>query len=108
MEIRDDCRNNPRCPKSALIEIAKKKTPEQMNALYAGYKKRGLTGLDTEKRVRLPKNAEKADTALARVEALEKALGQIRMEDLSEAKKSSLREALESLKKTIDDLLIIS
>ncbi len=104
--IRDDCRNNPKCPKSALIEIAKKKTPAQMSALYASYKKKGLTGLEAEKRSRTPRNAEKAELAVDRAESLQKLLAGLSVEDLAETKKSALRESLERLQKALGDLLV--
>jgi len=42
-EIRDDCRNNAKCPRQLLIEIARKKQERAMINLYNKYKESGLT-----------------------------------------------------------------
>ena len=52
-EIRDDCRNNAKCPRQILIEIARKKQDRSMLSLYEKYKESGLTSgeLHRERRV---------------------------------------------------------
>ena len=52
-EVRDDCRNNAKCPRQILIEIARKKQDRSMISLYEKYKESGLTSgeLHRERRV---------------------------------------------------------
>lgn len=52
-EIRDDCRNNNRCPRRILVEIARKKQARSMISLYDKYKKSGLTVGELHKETRL-------------------------------------------------------
>jgi ParB family chromosome partitioning protein len=48
-EIRDDCRNNRKCPRQLLIEIARKKQERSMINLYNRYKESGLTAGEIHK-----------------------------------------------------------
>lgn len=43
LEIRDDCRSNPLCPRQILVEISRKKQERSMISLYNKYKESGLT-----------------------------------------------------------------
>ena len=45
-EIRNDCREDIKCSKSKLIEIAKEKTPKKMEKLYEHVKKINMTTLE--------------------------------------------------------------
>lgn len=45
-EIRNDCREDIKCSKSKLIEIAKEKTPKKMSKLYERVKKINMTTLE--------------------------------------------------------------
>jgi hypothetical protein len=42
-EIRDDCRNNHKCPRQILVEISRKTQERSMISLYNKYKEEGLT-----------------------------------------------------------------
>lgn len=42
-EIKNDCRHNNLVPRGILVEVAKKRKPQTMMALYNKYKARGLT-----------------------------------------------------------------
>lgn len=71
-EIKDDCRSNNRVPRGILVEIARKRKPETMLALYHKYKERGLTRGEIRKvsrsvRPKAPGQAvQKAITELSR------------------------------------------
>ncbi len=43
VEVKDDCRKEPKAGRSILALIARQKTPEKMSALYTKYKESGLT-----------------------------------------------------------------
>ena len=43
LEVKDDCRNDPKVARGILTVIARQKTPERMTALYRKYKASGLT-----------------------------------------------------------------
>jgi ParB family chromosome partitioning protein len=42
-DVKNDCRNDPKTARGILVEIAKKKDPATMSALYTKYKESGLT-----------------------------------------------------------------
>jgi len=58
LEVKDDCRNDPKAGRSILALIARQKTPEKMTALYAKYKESGLTRGEIRKRTAKPKPAD--------------------------------------------------
>lgn len=43
IEVKDDCRNDPKAARGILTVIARQKTPEKMQSLYQKYKANGLT-----------------------------------------------------------------
>lgn len=103
-EIRDECRQNPKCPRRVLVEIARKETPEEMMAFYKILKKRGLT----TDQIREPKKRgrtdqakaaqEMADAAVAIIVRLKKVLDEIDFGSLTEKSRGRLQDELEGLK----------
>ena len=57
VEVKDDCRNDPKAGRSILSLIARQKTPEKMTALYTKYKESGLTRGEIRKKSAKPKLA---------------------------------------------------
>ncbi|MFZ4856491.1 MAG: ParB/RepB/Spo0J family partition protein [Desulfuromonadaceae bacterium] len=57
VEVKDDCRNDPKAGRSILVLIARQKTPEKMAALYTKYKESGLTRGEIRKKSAKPKLA---------------------------------------------------
>ena len=55
VEVKDDCRNDPKAGRSILALIARQKTPEKMTALYTKYKESGLTRGEIRKTTAKPK-----------------------------------------------------
>jgi len=55
VEVKDDCRNDPKVNRSILVEIAKQKTAEKMISLYTKYKESGLTRGEIRKQTAKPK-----------------------------------------------------
>lgn len=50
-EVKDDCRNDQKTVWGILVELAKRKTPEKILALYTCYKESGLTRGEIRKKV---------------------------------------------------------
>jgi ParB family transcriptional regulator, chromosome partitioning protein len=57
VEVKDDCRNDPKAGRSILVLIARQKSPEKMAALYSKYKESGLTRGEIRKKSAKPKLA---------------------------------------------------
>ena len=57
VEVKDDCRNDPKAGRSILVLIARQKNPEKMAALYSKYKESGLTRGEIRKKSAKPKLA---------------------------------------------------
>jgi len=57
VEVKDDCRNDPKAGRSILSLIARQKTLEKMTALYTKYKESGLTRGEIRKKSAKPKLA---------------------------------------------------
>jgi ParB family chromosome partitioning protein len=55
VEVKDDCRKEPKAGRSILALIARQKTPEKMSSLYTKYKESGLTVGDIRKKTAKPK-----------------------------------------------------
>jgi ParB family chromosome partitioning protein len=55
VEVKDDCRNDPKAGRSILALIARQKTPEKMTALYTKYKESDLTRGEIRKKIAKPK-----------------------------------------------------
>lgn len=101
-DVRDECRSNPKCPRSVLVEVAKQKTENRMRALFQSYKKRGLTIQEVRKIARKKRSEEKISHRRF-IKLLSSKLGSLPTDGWAEAEKQELREGLESLKKLIDD-----
>lgn len=97
-DIRDECRTNPKCPRSVLVEVAKKTTENRMRALFESYKKRGLTTQDVRNAVR-KKRPKGEIPPLEFIEPISKKLNSLVTEGLEEPDKTALRAGLENLKK---------
>ena len=92
-EIRDDCRNNPKCPRQILIEIARKKQARAMLSLYAKYKERGLTSgeLRKERRVHEAKTElEVVKGAVKNLQAMKARIAKLELAALDEEEKTRL------------------
>ena len=72
-EIRNDCREDIKCSKSKLIEIAKEKTPKKMEKLYEQIKKINMTTLELrEMRKKGNKRSTQNDVVRAQILSLVK------------------------------------
>jgi len=92
-EIRDDCRNNPKCPRQILIEIARKKQARAMLSLYEKYKERGLTSgeLRKERRVHEAKTElEVVKGAVKNPQAMKARIAKLELAALDEEEKTRL------------------
>ena len=92
-EIRDDCRNNPKCPRQILIEIARKKQARAMLSLYEKYKERGLTSgeLRKERRVHEAKTElEVVKGAVKNLQAMKARIAKLELAALDEEEKTRL------------------
>ncbi len=92
-EIRDDCRNNPKCPRQILIEIARKKQARAMLSLYEKYKERGLTSgeLRKERRVHEAKTElEVVKGAVKNLQAMKTRITKLELAALDEEEKTRL------------------
>lgn len=96
-EVKDDCRNDPKTSRSILMEIAKAKTPEKMNALYTKYKASGLTRGEIRKQTAKPKPAD-TPIDLAFVDQFYDRLYTLDETKLSSEQKSALHLNLEKLR----------
>lgn len=104
-EIRNECRENPKCPRRVLVEIAKKKTPKGMKSLYERYKAKGLTRDEIREAVKRPRG-EKIDVAKKAIGGLALKLEKISQATAwSDGDRELLRGELERLKSIVDRML---
>ena len=96
-EIKNDCRNDPKTARGILVEIAKKKNPATMMALYAKYKERGLTRGEIRKRSRTPKAADAA-VDLGFISAFIEKLDRLDVAKMDQAHKDGLSDELRKLR----------
>jgi len=92
-EIRNNCRNNPKCPRRILIEIARKKQARSMLSLYKKYKERGLTSgeLRKERRVHEAKTElEVVKGAVKNLQAMKTRITKLELAALDEEEKTRL------------------
>lgn len=96
VDVKDDCRNDPKAMRSILSIIARQKTPEKMISLYAKYKENGLTRGEIRKQT-APKAVRKP-LAAADVAAWAERLDTIIIAAMSVAEKNALRQEVELLR----------
>lgn len=107
-EILDDCRNDMKCSKSKLIEIAKLKTPKKMAALYERVKTMNLSSTQLKN---LKSRKEKKAVAAIEKDMLETYIKMIvkRLNEGTETlpvdKKAELKNELMELKDLIDQFV---
>jgi ParB family chromosome partitioning protein len=92
-EIRDDCRNNPKCLRQILIEIARKKQARSMLSLYKKYKERGLTSGELRKERRIheaPTELEVVQGAVRNLNAVKTRISKLELAALGEEEKTRL------------------
>ena len=92
-EIRDDCRNNPKCLRQILIEIARKKQARSMLSLYEKYKQRGLTSGELRKERRIhaaPTELEVVQGAVRNLNAVKTRISKLELAALGEEEKTRL------------------
>jgi len=97
VEIKDDCRNDPKVFRGVLRVIARQKTPEKMIALYQKYKESGLTCGEILKKAAKPKLAD-APIDLAFVDQFYDRLYQLDDSKLSADQKAALNLSLDKLR----------
>ncbi|HAJ27328.1 MAG TPA: hypothetical protein DCG53_08835, partial [Syntrophus sp. (in: bacteria)] len=105
--IRDDCRNNAKCPRQLLIEIARKKQERAMINLYNKYKESGLTTgeLHKERRIHDAKTElEIVKGAVRNLQSMKTNIGKLELAVLGEEKSALLAE-IEQLNQDLADRL---
>ena len=99
LEIRDDCRSNPKCPRQILIEISRKKQERSMISLYNKYKESGLTVGEIRK-VRQPHEQktelEIVNNAVKNIVSLKKIILNLELSTLDAEEKSRLFGEIDS------------
>lgn len=104
VEIRDECRINPACPRRVLVEIARKKQERAMITLYNKYKDKGLTSDEVRqeaKRERQEKTTD--DQAAAMIVTLAAIITHLENIDwfaISEENRKQLQQTLAALADT--------
>lgn len=97
VEVKDDCRNDPKAVLGILMEIAKQKTPERMTALYKKYKENGLTRGEIRKIAAKPKPAD-APIDIAFVTSCAERLDTMDLTKLTAEQKATLGAELTKLR----------
>lgn len=102
-EIKDECRSNNLVPRGILVEVAKKRKPETMVALYNKYKERGLTRGEVRKVARKPHTTAPGVAIQSSIKQLTRKLDQ--MYELgfnTDEEKLTVETQLKELKKQIE------
>ncbi|MBW2186724.1 MAG: ParB/RepB/Spo0J family partition protein [Deltaproteobacteria bacterium] len=105
-EIKDECRSNNLVPRGILVEVAKKRKPQTMVALYNKYKERGLTRGEVRKVARKPRTTAPGVAIQSSIKQLTRKLDQ--MYELgfnTDEEKLTVETQLKELKKQIDTRL---
>ena len=100
-EIRDDCRNNPKCLRQILIEIARKKQARGMLSAWAKYKERQAKAAATRKR----KTTGTPEELIDWVTKANTKLNAIDTAAWTDEEKTAFTGVLEDLRETIGGLL---
>lgn len=105
-EIKNECRSNNLVPRGILVEVAKKRKPQTMIALYNKYKERGLTRGEVRKVARRPRATAPGVAIQTAIKQLTCKLDQ--MYELgfnTEDEKQTVETQLKDLKKLIESRL---
>lgn len=106
-DIRDECRTNPLVSRSILVEVAKKRTPATMRALYEKYKQRGLTRGELRKVSRPARQqrqpAAELQQSRLRLQHMIERLYELGFTD--ETERAQVEEQLQELKKYLESRL---
>lgn len=100
-EIRNECRGDRTIPKKTLIAMARKKTPEEMNAAYQAYK----TKAQQTTTQRQKKDPNKPQLAFATLERTGSKLAVLDISAWSDDDKRALQTTIATLKNQIDAFL---
>jgi len=96
-EVKNDCRNDPKTVRGILVEIAKKKKPATMIALYAKYKESGLTRGEIRKRSRTHKTGD-APVDLGFISTFMEKIEKLDVTKMDQAQKDGLINELTKLR----------
>jgi len=96
-EIKNDCRNDPKAARGILVEIARKKAPASMIALYAKYKEKGLTRGEIRRKPRITKPSF-APVVLSQISACTVKIDLLDLATLDQALKDQLLAELKNLR----------
>lgn len=98
--VKNDCRNCPRTARGILVEIAKKRDPAKMMALYAKYKESGLTRGEIRKRQRKART-EDGQHELGFVVDCTKRIKALELARLDPAQRNTLKLDLEKMRVSV-------
>ncbi|MCD6527552.1 MAG: ParB/RepB/Spo0J family partition protein [Desulfuromonas sp.] len=102
-EIKDDCRSNNLVPRGILVEVAKKRKPQTMLALYNKYKERGLTRGEVRKVARKPRTTAPGVAIQSAIKQLTRKIDLVYEMGFNDDDEKQVVEAqLQELKKQID------
>ena len=98
-DVKNDCRNDPKVARGILVEIARKKTPASMAALYQKYKKSGLTRGEIRAKTPVAKPVDiEATVDLSFVSSCSEKLDLLDLATLDQTQKDSLFQELTKLR----------
>jgi ParB family chromosome partitioning protein len=110
VEIRDECRTNPNCPRRVLVEIARKKQERSMISLYKKYKEKGLTSDEIRQEAKKERKEkgpdEQAAAAVTSIAALHTRLEKIDWMAVSSDERVQLQEAFAALTETFKAIAV--
>ncbi len=102
-DIKDECRSNNLTPRGILVEIAKKRKPQNMAILYQKYKERGLTRGEIRKVSRKASATAPGVAINATIRQLNKKIDQIyKLGFNNEEEKKAVENQLHELHKQIE------
>lgn len=106
LQIRNECRSDPKCSKRALVEIAKKKQQRAMETLYVKFKTRGLTS-DELRKLSRKKSRGTFKITDEQIKSLTGRLTALDLDGLPETDREKLKGELHNLRRRIDETISI-
>lgn len=104
-EIRDECRKDPTVPKIVLIEIARKKQERGMVTQFNKYQDRQAKTTGRQTAASTARKRTKMEALAGQIGAIQNKIGDLDFPALSTVDREMVREALTSLRGTLDEAL---
>jgi ParB family transcriptional regulator, chromosome partitioning protein len=104
-EIRDECRKDPTIPRNVLVEIARKKQERSMVTQFQKYRDQQAKTAARQTDALTTRKRTKAESLAAQIGAMQNKIGDLDFPSFSTEDREMVREALTSLKGSLDEAL---